>query len=122
MEYVDIPNGASGHYSAGVISGNMLYISGQLANDPITGALPEGIRAQTKACLEKVESVLKQAGADRNNVVMCRIFMADHSFWGDMNDEYAAFFGNHKPARIAVPIKGFKPGVLIEIEAVAELQ
>lgn len=113
---------AVGHYSAGVITGNTMYISGQLANNPQTGEMPDGIVAQTRGCLENIETILKAAGLTRKNVVMCRAFMADHSYWGDFNEEYAAFFGDHKPARIAVPVKGFKPGVLIEIEAIAELE
>lgn len=112
---------ASGHYSAGVISGNTLYVSGQLAENPVTGEIPDGITAQTRACLENVETVLLAAGLTRNHVVMCRAYLADHTYWADFNKEYAAFFGDHKPARIAVPIKGFKPGVLIEIEVVAEI-
>ncbi len=113
---------AAGHYSAAVITGSTVYVSGQLANDPVTGEMPEGIAAQTRGCLENIEAVLKSAGLTRRNIVMCRAFMADHTYWGDFNEEYAAFFGEHKAARIAVPIKGFKPGVLIEIEAVAELE
>lgn len=117
-----ISTNAAGHYSSAVITGNTMYISGQLGNDPKTGAMPDGIAAQTRNCLENIDAILKSAGLTRNSIVMCRAFMADHSYWGDFNEEYASFFGDHKPARIAVPIKGFKPGVLIEIEAIAEVE
>lgn len=120
MKTVDIAVKSGGHYSAGVISGNTLYISGQLPRDPDTGAIPGGIAEQTRLSLKNVEAVLLAAGLTRNDVVMCRAFTADHTYWEAVNREYAAFFGDHKPARIIVPIKGFAPGILIEIEAVAE--
>lgn len=121
MKMKKIAAHSAGHYSAAVITGNTMYISGQLAADPKTGATPDGIAAQTRSCLENIETILREVGLDRNSIVLCRAFMADHSYWSEFNEEYAAFFGDHKPARIAVPIKGFKPGTLIEIEAVAEL-
>lgn len=111
---------ASGHYTPGVLSGNTLYISGQVPNDVATGALPDGIEAQTLACLNKIDAVLHAAGLQRNNVVMCRAFISDSSLWDPVNSVYAAFFGEHKPARIIVPTKDLRPGLLIEIEAVAE--
>lgn len=122
MITVDIAVKSGGHYSAGVISGNTLYISGQLPRDPDTGAVPEGIVEQTRASLKNVEAVLLVAELTRNDVVMCRAFTADHSYWEAVNREYTAFFGEHKPARIIVPIKGFAPGILIEIEAIAEVK
>lgn len=111
---------ASGHYTPGVLSGNTLYISGQVPNDVATGALPEGIEAQTQACLNKIDAVLRAAGLERNSVVMCRAFISDSTLWDPVNSVYAAFFGAHKPARIIVPTKDLRPGLLIEIEAIAE--
>lgn len=113
---------ASGHYSPGVLSNGTLYISGQLPNDVETGALPDGIEAQTRACLDKVDAVLHAAGLSRDKVVMCRAFIADSSLWDPVNSVYADFFGEHKPARIIVPTKDLRPGLLVEIEAIAEAE
>ena len=86
---------ASGHYSPGVLSNGTLYISGQLPNDVETGALPDGIEALTRACLDKVDAVLHAAGLSRDKVVMCRAFIADSSLWDPVNSVYADFFGEH---------------------------
>lgn len=113
---------ASGHYSPGVLSHGTLYISGQLPNDPETDALPDGIEAQTQACLDKIDAVLHAAGLTRDNVVQCRAFISDSSLWDPVNRVYAEFFGSHKPARIIVPTRDLRPGLLVEIEAVAEAE
>ncbi len=111
-----------GHYSPGVLSHGTLYISGQLPNDPETDALPDGIEAQTQACLDKIDTVLRAAGLTRSRVVQCRAFVADSSLWEPVNRVYAGFFGSHKPARIIVPTRDLRPGLLVEIEAVAEVE
>ena len=120
MKFIEGNLAASGHYSAGVISGNTLYISGQLPVDPETGSMVQGIEMQTRQCLLNIESVLEAAGLKRSDIIMCRAFTEDHSYWAAINEEYAKFFGDHKPARIIMPVKALRPGLLIEIEAVAE--
>ena len=111
-----------GHYVPGVVSGNTLYVSGQLSVDPATGKIPEGgIIPEVKQALLNVERVLKAAGAGKQNVVMCRIYIPDASLWGDVNKAYAEFFGDHKPARIVVPCRELHYGCLVEIEATAEV-
>lgn len=122
MKIINTPYSGNslGHYSPGVLSNGTLYISGQLPNNPETGERPEGIAAQTRACLENVRLVLEAAGLTKENVVMCRLFVADSAFWGPVNETYAAFFGGHRPARAIIPTSSLSPGLLIEIEAVAE--
>lgn len=111
---------ASGHYSAGVVSGHTMYVSGQLPVNPVSGEMAQGIEAQTQQCLANIEDVLNAAGLERCDVIMCRAFIEDASFWEQVNKEYAKFFGEHRPARIVMPVKALRPGLLIEIEAVAE--
>uniref|UniRef100_UPI003904C019 RidA family protein n=1 Tax=Gudongella sp. SC589 TaxID=3385990 RepID=UPI003904C019 len=65
--------------------------------------------------------VLKEAGAARADVVQCRIYIIGVQNWDAVNEVYAEFFGNHKPARIVVPVPELHGGSLVEIEAVAEL-
>ena len=105
-----------------MISGNTLYISGQLPVHHETGLpMTETIEEQTKDALQNVELVLKAAGCRKENVVLCRVYIPDVSHWDAVNEVYGAFFGAHSPARVIVPTKPLHNGALVEIEAVAEL-
>ena len=111
-----------GHYTAGVISRGMLYVSGQLAIDPDTREVCQGdIKDHTRLALDNVDRVLKEAGVSRNDVVMCRVYTPDVNYWGPINEVYAEFFGEHKPARVIVSTTTLHFGCLVEIEAVAEM-
>ena len=111
-----------GHYSPGVVSNGMLYISGQLSIDPDTRRLPEGgLEAHARQALANVDRVLREAGLVRDSVVLCRVYIADMEGWDIVNRVYAEFFGTHKPARAVVPVGRLHFGCLVEIEAVAEL-
>ena len=112
-----------GHYSPGVISNGMLYISGQLPVDHAAGLPASGdISKQTADALHNVELVLHSAGLTKENVVMCRVYIPDVACWDTVNEVYAEFFGAHKPARVVVPSRPLHNGALVEIEAVAVLQ
>ena len=107
------------HYSPGVIDRGMLYVSGQLPRNE-NGEIPSGgIREQVKVALENVEKVLKLGGCGKENVVKCNIYTTSGAFWGDINDEYAKFFGDHRPARVLIPMGDLGNGCLVEIEAIA---
>lgn len=113
---------SNGHYVPGMISHGMLYISGQLPVDPETGSIPDGgIATQTETALRNVERVLSAAGASKENVVMCRVYIPDVAHWDEVNQVYAAFFGEHRPARVIVPTRELHHGALVEIEAMAEM-
>lgn len=125
MEKIEpIYNGENkGHYSPGIISNGMLYISGQLSIDPDTRKVPEGgIEEHAKLALNNVDRVLKEAGLSRNNVVQCRVYVSDIDQWDIVNQVYAEFFGEHKPGRIVVPVGKLHFGCLVEIEAIAEVK
>ena len=111
-----------GHYSPGVVSRGMLYVSGQLPMDHRTGALvPGGVAEQTRAALWNMDQVLKAAGATKESVVMCRVYVPDVKLWDEVNRVYAEYFGDHKPARVVVPTTELHHGALVEIEAMAEM-
>lgn len=113
---------SGGHYSAGVISNGLLFISGQLPSDPDSGAIVAGdIIAQTKAVLANMERILTAAGLTRETVVQCRVYISDIKHWSEVNKVYADFFGAHKPGRVVVPSGELHYGALIELEAVAEV-
>ena len=111
-----------GHYTPGIISNGMLYISGQLSIDPDTRKVPEGgIDEHARLALNNVERVLKSAKLTRNDVVQCRVYVSDIEKWDEVNKIYAEFFGEHKPVRIVVPVVKLHFGCLVEIEAIAEV-
>lgn len=110
-----------GHYSPGVIHGGILYISGQLSVDPETGRPPEGgVKEEARQALKNIDLVLTTAGLTRNDVLQCRVYIPDVAYWGELNEAYAEYFGEHKPARVVVPSGPLHSGCLVEIEAIAD--
>lgn len=114
---------AGGHYSPGVISNGMLYISGQLPVDPETGNTITGdVSAHALRALQNMELILIAAGFSKENVVLCRVYISDVALWASVNSVYASFFGDHRPARVVVPSRSLHGGALVEVEAMAELE
>ncbi len=112
-----------GHYTPGIIYNGTLYVSGQLSINPKTGKIPEGgVKAEAKQALENLDLVLKTAGVDKNAVLSCHVYLPDVKFWGELNEAYAEYFGDHKPARIVVPSNNLYGGCLVEIEAIAAVK
>lgn len=109
-----------GHYVPAMEHNGVLYISGQLSINPETGKIPEGgVKAEARQSLENLNTVLKAAGLERTDVIMCRVYIPDVKYWPDLNEVYSEFFGDHKPARVVVPSNNLYAGCLVEIEAVA---
>jgi len=123
MKIIEIPNipAPKGHYSHCVEHNGILYLSGQLPFIPQTRELPDGIEAQTLQVLKNVESILKDAGSNKNKILQVRIYIPDIDNWDKVNEVYAQFFGNHKPARCIVPSRDLHYGVMIEVEITAYL-
>lgn len=97
-----------GHYSAGVISNGMLYVSGQLSLDPDTREPCTGdIRAHALLALNNVDRVLKAAGVTRNQVVLCRVYTPSSEYWGAINEVYAEFSENTSPHALSFPPQAF---------------
>lgn len=118
IQPADAPS-PKGHYSPGVVHQGVLYISGQLPTHPQTGKIPAGIQAQTRLALAKAESVVNAAGGSRDSVLQMRIYISNGDDWGAVNEVYAEFFGDHRPARCVVPTRDLHYGCLIEIEGTA---
>ena len=104
---------------AAVRTGNLLLTSGQLGLDPATGALPEGIAAQAEQSLKNIDAILSEAGFAKTDVVKTTVFIRNMGDFGTVNEIYAAYFGNHKPARSCVEVSALPKGGLVEIEFVA---
>lgn len=112
-----------GHYTPGIIYNGVIYISGQLSIDPETGKVPEGgIHAEARQALANLDTVLKEEGLSRDKVLQCRVYLPDVAYWGALNEEYAEFFGSHKPVRVVVPSNHLYNGCLCEIEAIAAVE
>lgn len=119
---LDFQSENKGHYTPGIISRGMLYISGQLSLNPDTREVCKGdIREHITIALNNVNRVLRTAGVDKNNVVQVRIFTTNINYWDAINEEYIKFFGTHKPARIIVNVPNIHFGCKVEIEAIAEV-
>ena len=120
MHPIQTPNAplAIGPYSQGMEVGNLVYTSGQIPVDPITGLVPEGIEAQTHQSCKNVGAVLLAAGADFSNVFKTTCFLADMADFAQFNAVYETYFVS-KPARSCVAVKALPKGVLCEIEAIA---
>lgn len=111
---------AVGPYSQGVQVGNLLFTSGQLPLVPETGELISDIEKATRQSLDNVKAILKEAGSSLEKVVKVTIFVADINDFGKINEIYAEYFSNHKPARSLVEVSNLPKGGVIEIEAIAQ--
>ena len=110
---------AIGPYVQAIKAGNMLFSSGQLGIAPATGELPEGIEAQTRQSLANIDAILMEAGYWRTEVVKTTVFIKNMADFGKVNEIYAEFFGDAKPARSCVEVAALPKGGLIEIEFTA---
>lgn len=110
---------AIGPYSQAIKAGNLLFTSGQLGINPETGTLPEGIEEQAKQSLQNVQAILEAAGCRKTDVVKTVVFLKDLADFARVNEIYAAFFGDHKPARSCVEVARLPKDGLIETEVVA---
>ena len=111
---------AVGPYSHAVKCGQLVYTSGQIAIDPVSGIMVEKeISAQTGQCLRNVESVLQAAGCSLADVIKATIFLTNMTDFEIVNKIYASFFKGDFPARSVVEVSSLPKGALIEIEAIA---
>ncbi|WP_298834193.1 RidA family protein [uncultured Planococcus sp.] len=123
MNYVatDKAAAAIGPYSQGVVSGGILYSSGQI---PLTasGELVEGtISDQTHQVFSNLKAVLAEAGSSLGEVIKTTVFIKDMNDFAELNEIYAAYFGDHKPARSTVEVARLPKDVKVEIEVIAKV-
>jgi len=113
----------AGHYAQAVVHGELVFVSGQLPVDPLTGEKRIGsIEEQTQQALQNLRGVLVAAGSDLDHVVKTTVYVSDITLWDRVNAVYATVFGQHHPARAVVPTKALHFGFQIEIEAIATLR
>ena len=111
---------AIGPYAQAVENNGLVITSGQLRIDPVTGAFPEGIQAQTRQSLTNVKAILTEAGTDMDHVLKTTVFLSDMNNFAAMNEVYATFFteGSY-PSRSAVEVARLPKDALVEIEVIA---
>jgi 2-iminobutanoate/2-iminopropanoate deaminase len=107
-------------YSQGIISGNLVFCSGQTGLDA-QGNLAEGLAAQAELCLKNLAAVLTTAGSSPEKVLKCTVFLTDMNDFAVVNEIYGKFFPAPYPARSCVQVCALPKGGLVEIEAIAEL-
>jgi len=113
---------AVGHYSQGIVTGGLVFVSGQMPIDPATGEIKAtSIEDQVAQSMANVSAILEAAGSSLDSVVKTVIFLTDMSLFARANAAYAAAMGDHRPARSAVPTLPLPRGALVEIEVIAEI-
>lgn len=124
MKTVNTKNAPSavGPYSQAVWANDTLYISGQISIDPATNqlALFEGdVKKQTELVLKNLNAILESQDLKKENVIKCGVFIKNMDDFALINEVYADYFENHKPARACVEVARLPKDVLVEIEAIA---
>ena len=111
---------AVGPYSQGAVAGDLIFTSGQLSFIPETGELIlDDIKKATLQSLNNVKSIVESAGSSVDKIVKVNIFLKDINDFTEVNEVYADFFGDHKPARSCVEVAKLPKDGIIEIEAIA---
>ncbi len=124
MTFIQTPDAPApgGHYSQAVVHNGLVFLSGILPITPTGEKLSQAtISGQTEQVLANLDAILRAAGCTRENVLKTTIFIADIEAWGGVNQLYAQFFGDHRPARSVVPCSPLHYGFGIELEAIAAL-
>ncbi len=120
---INTPNAPApiGPYNQAVLTGNTLYISGQIPMDPMTGNLIEGdIKAETRQSMENLKAILEAAGTTFLNVIKATIFVKDMHQFSEINEVYGAYFdADTAPARETVEVANLPKFVNVEISMIA---
>ena len=107
-------------YSQAMISGDLVFVSGQVPIDPATGSLVEGgVAAQTEQVLKNLQAVLEAAGSGLDKALKTSVFLTDLGTFGEMNEVYARTFTAPFAARSTFEVSALPAGASVEIECIA---
>lgn len=111
---------AIGPYSQAIVSGDLIFTSGQIPLDPASGELVQGdIQAQTRQVFSNLREVLKEAGASLDDAVKVNVYMTDLKDFAALNEVYATFFTQPYSARSCVEVSNLPKSAQVEIEIIA---
>ena len=113
-----------GHYSHAIVSGGLLFTSGILPIKIRTSEkllIESSIEEQLIVVFDNLNQILQEVGLTSDNVVKATLYIAGGENWGIVNELYAKYFGDHRPARSIITVPELHFGYKIEIEAIAEL-
>ena len=111
---------AIGPYSQAIQKGDLLFVSGQLGLDPVTGNLVDGgVKEQAHQIFRNIKAIITEAGFTMGNIVKATVFLADMADFVTVNEVYASQFDSAFPARSAVAVKTLPTNGLVEIEVIA---
>lgn len=109
-----------GPYNQAVLANGILFVSGQIALDPVSGDLvQEDIETETHQVMKNLEAILQAAGFDFEQVVKCTIFVKDLGNFGKINNVYGSYFSQNAPARETVEVSRLPKDVNVEISCMA---
>lgn len=123
MQIISSPNApaAIGPYSQAIRTGNLLFCSGQIPINPVSGKIEAAdVEGQARQVLKNIEALLSGAGLGVHNVVKATMFLQDMADFPKVNPIYEAGFDGHKPARSTIQVAKLPLGALVEIEVIAE--
>jgi len=110
---------AVGPYSQAIKANGMVFCSGQIPLRLDGTLVPGEIKEQTRQVLENLDAVLGTAGSALDKVLKCTVYLKDMGDFAAMNEVYAEYFRNHKPARATVEVARLPKDVLVEIDCIA---
>jgi 2-iminobutanoate/2-iminopropanoate deaminase len=111
-----------GPYNQAVIAGDILFISGQIAIDPVTNSLINGsVADETHQAMKNIKAILDEAKVTFEHVVKTSIFLSDMNLFAEVNEVYGSYFNGDYPARETVAVKGLPKGVNVEISVTVSM-
>ena len=109
-----------GPYNQAILTGNTLYVSGQIPIDPSSGEMiVNSIEEETRMVMTNLGKILEKAGMDYNNVVKCTIFVNDMNNFALVNEVYGSFFSENSPSRETVEVSRLPKDARVEISCIA---
>lgn len=111
---------AIGPYCHAVVSGDMIYTSGQLPIDPLLGGINGDASDQARQCLENVKTILESQNSCMDKVIKTTVLLTDIKEFAEVNAVYKEMFGDHTPARTCYQVAALPMNAKVEIEVIAE--
>lgn len=109
-----------GPYSQAIMHGNILFVSGQIAIDPLTGNLEtSSVEKETKLVMSNIQSIIFAAGMKMENIVKTSIFLSDMNLFAKVNEIYGSYFKSDPPARETIQVARLPKDANVEISVIA---